>query len=84
MHGKTSIARLDRSGVLFKEMDAEIKVARYHSLEADPDTLPAELFVTAMADGEIMAVEHKSIRFMDCNFIQNQSSHQKELIFYET
>ena len=59
MHGKTSIARLDRSGVLFKEMDAEIKVARYHSLEADPDTLPAELFVTAMADGEIMAVEHK-------------------------
>ena len=52
MHGKTSIARLDRSGVLFKEMDAEIKVARYHSLEA-------ELFVTAMADGEIMAVEHE-------------------------
>lgn len=59
MHGKTSIARLDRSGVLFKEMDDEIQVARYHSLEADPDTLPAELFVTAMADGEIMAVEHK-------------------------
>ena len=59
MHGKTSIARLDRSGVLFKEMDAKIKVARYHSLEADPDTLPAELFVTAMADGEIMAVEHE-------------------------
>lgn len=29
------------------------------SLEADPDTLPAELFVTAMADGEIMAVEHE-------------------------
>ena len=59
IHGKTSIARLDRSRVLFKEMDAEIKVARYHSLEADPDTLPAELFVTAMADGEIMAVEHE-------------------------
>ena len=56
---EASIARLDRSGVLFKEMDAEIKVARYHSLEADPDTLPAELFVTAMADGEIMAVEHE-------------------------
>ena len=59
MHGKTSIARLDRSRVLFKEMDDEIQVARYHSLEADPDTLPAELLVTAMADGEIMAVEHK-------------------------
>ena len=84
MHGKTSIARLDRSGVLFKEMDAEIKVARYHSLEADPDTLPAELFVTAMADGEIMAVEHETaIHKLDCSFIRNQSSHQKELIFYE-
>ena len=59
MHGKTSIARLDRSRVLFKEMDDEIQVARYHSLEADPDTLPAELLVTAMADGEIMAVGHK-------------------------
>ena len=66
MHGKTSIARLDRSRVLFKEMDDEIQVARYHSLEADPDTLPAELLVTGCLqvlstdeNGEIMAVEHK-------------------------
>ena len=56
---RLQFARLDRSRVLFKEMDDEIQVARYHSLEADPDTLPAELLVTAMADGEIMAVEHK-------------------------
>ena len=41
-----------------KGMDAEIQVARYHSLEADPDTLPEVLRVTAIADGEIMAVEH--------------------------
>lgn len=58
MHGKTSIAKLDPSGTLFKGMDEEIQVARYHSLEADPDTLSSELKVTAIADGEIMAVEH--------------------------
>lgn len=58
MHGKTSIAKLDTSGTLFKGMDEEIQVARYHSLEADPSTLSSELKVTAVADGEIMAVEH--------------------------
>ena len=58
MHGKTSLAKLDTSGTLFKGMDEEIQVARYHSLEADPSTLSSELKVTAAADGEIMAVEH--------------------------
>lgn len=34
-------------------------VARYHSLAADPATMPDSLRVTALADdGEIMAVEH--------------------------
>ena len=36
-----------------------LRFVKYQFLEADPDTLPAELFVTAMADGEIMAVEHE-------------------------
>lgn len=35
-----------------------ITVARYHSLVADPQTIPAELKVTAVTeDGEVMAVE---------------------------
>lgn len=40
-------------------MEQEITVARYHSLAADPDTMPDCLRVTAnTCDGEVMAVEH--------------------------
>lgn len=59
MHGKTSEATLDTQSRLFSGMPARIPVARYHSLAAVRDTLPACLRVTAeTADGEIMAVEH--------------------------
>ena len=60
MHGKQSVATLDTDSTLFKGMDQKITVARYHSLAADPDTLPEVLKITATTpDGEIMAVEHK-------------------------
>lgn len=60
MHGKQSKAALDVNSVLFQSMPREITVARYHSLAADPETMPETLTVTARtADGEIMAVEHK-------------------------
>ncbi|MDE6016848.1 MAG: bifunctional anthranilate synthase component II/anthranilate phosphoribosyltransferase [Acetatifactor sp.] len=60
MHGKQSVARLDNDSALFKGMAQELVVARYHSLAADPDTMPACLKITARtADGEIMAVEHR-------------------------
>ncbi|MCM1303109.1 MAG: bifunctional anthranilate synthase component II/anthranilate phosphoribosyltransferase [Lachnospiraceae bacterium] len=60
MHGKQSTVMLDRSSALFRGMDREMVVARYHSLAADPETMPEELSVTAMTpDGEIMAVEHR-------------------------
>ena len=59
MHGKQSIARFDRTCLLFRDCPETAPVGRYHSLAADPDTLPAKLHVTAVtADGEIMAVEH--------------------------
>lgn len=60
MHGKQSKAALDVNSILFQSMPGEITVARYHSLAADPKTVPEALTVTARtADGEIMAVEHK-------------------------
>lgn len=60
MHGKQSIATLDREAVLFRGMEKEIPVARYHSLAVDADTLTGDLKVVATADdGEVMAVEHK-------------------------
>ena len=45
MHGKQSLATLDTDSVLFRGMKKVITVARYHSLVADPQTIPAELKV---------------------------------------
>lgn len=60
MHGKQSVASLDTDSVLFRGMGSEITVARYHSLAADPETMPDCLRVTATTpDGEVMAVEHR-------------------------
>ncbi len=61
MHGKTSMADLDPACPLFAGLSSPIQVARYHSLAALEDDLPEELAVTARtADGEIMAVQHKT------------------------
>jgi len=61
MHGKQSDAKLDKSCPLFTGLPDNVPVARYHSLAADPDTLPGCLKVTAMTpEGEIMAVQHSN------------------------
>ena len=60
MHGKQSTVSLNTDSVLFRGMGKTMTVARYHSLAAEPDTMPDCLKVTAVTeDGEIMAVEHK-------------------------
>lgn len=60
MHGKQSLARLDQTSPLFRDLPERIPVARYHSLAVDPDTLPDLLKVTARTDeGEVMAVQHR-------------------------
>ncbi len=60
MHGKQSVAALDTESLVFRGMRREITVARYHSLAAEPDSMPTQLKVTARtADGEVMAVEHR-------------------------
>jgi anthranilate synthase component 2 len=60
MHGKQSVAELDLESPLFKGLDKNIPVARYHSLAAKKETIPDELKITAVSDdGEVMAVEHK-------------------------
>ena len=59
MHGKQSETAIDTSSPLFCGLPDTIPVARYHSLAADPETLPKTLTVTARtANGEIMAVQH--------------------------
>ena len=60
MHGKQSTVRFDLDCPLFKGCPESAPVARYHSLAADPDTIPDCLAVTARTeDGEIMAVQHR-------------------------
>ena len=60
MHGKQSDARLDLNCPLFAGLPDTVPVARYHSLAADPETLPGCLKVTAMtSEGEVMAVQHR-------------------------
>lgn len=60
MHGKQSDVTFDKSSLLFKGCPDKVPVARYHSLAADPATMPDSLKVTAVTDdGEIMAVQHK-------------------------
>ena len=59
MHGKQSNAILDKSCPLFASLPDTIPVARYHSLAADPATIPPFLRVTAITkEREIMAVQH--------------------------
>jgi anthranilate synthase component 2 len=61
MHGKASEVVLDTTSTLFRGLPKRIEVARYHSLVAAPRTIPASLRVTARtADGEVMAVEHRT------------------------
>lgn len=60
MHGKQSIASLDRDCILFRGCPEKAPVARYHSLAVAEDTLPPCLTVTARTEaGEVMAVAHR-------------------------
>lgn len=69
MHGKQSICRIDSTSKLFKGLGDEIAVARYHSLSAVESTIPDCLKITAKTDdGEIMAVEHKSLPIYGVQF----------------
>jgi anthranilate synthase/aminodeoxychorismate synthase-like glutamine amidotransferase len=59
MHGKTSSIDHDGRGI-FAGLPSPLTATRYHSLTLAPDTIPAELAVTATADdGTVMGVRHR-------------------------
>ena len=61
MHGKTSTIQHD-GHTLFAGLPQPCEVGRYHSLIAQPDTLPPVLEVTARTpENEIMGVRHKEL-----------------------
>jgi anthranilate synthase/aminodeoxychorismate synthase-like glutamine amidotransferase len=61
MHGKVSPVIHDGKG-LYLGLPQEFEAGRYHSLIADPGSIPDTLEVTARtASGEIMGVRHRSL-----------------------
>jgi anthranilate synthase/aminodeoxychorismate synthase-like glutamine amidotransferase len=61
MHGKVSSVSHDSKG-LFGGLPPQITAGRYHSLIAEPESIPAVLEVTARTpEGEIMGVRHRSL-----------------------
>ncbi|MGO4622722.1 anthranilate synthase [Ensifer sp. 2YAB10] len=59
MHGKPSRIRVLEPGIVFSGLGKEVTVGRYHSIFADPASLPADFMITAESeDGTIMGIEH--------------------------
>ncbi|MDH4439578.1 MAG: anthranilate synthase [Rhizobium sp.] len=59
MHGKPSRIRVLEAGLVFDGLGKEVTVGRYHSIFADPSTLPRDFIITAESeDGTIMGIEH--------------------------
>ncbi|MBR2259015.1 MAG: aminodeoxychorismate/anthranilate synthase component II [Blautia sp.] len=59
MHGKQKEILRTGPSRLLDGLDDSFYAARYHSLAADPETIPPELKVIAVSpEGEVMAVEH--------------------------
>jgi len=68
MHGKTSMVQHDGREIL-DGMPQPFEAGRYHSLIAQPDSLPRELEVTARtAEGEIMGVRHTRLNVEGVQF----------------
>ena len=68
MHGKTSLVHHDGQSIL-KNMPEPFEAGRYHSLIAQPESLPDTLEVTARTDeGEIMGVRHRTLHIEGVQF----------------
>ena len=69
MHGKQSDVKFSPDCPLFAGCPQIAPVARYHSLAADPNTIPKELEITAVTtDGEVMAIQHKKYPIFGVQF----------------
>ena len=61
LHGKTSLVEHEGKGV-FAGLPSPFTATRYHSLAAEPTTVPAELEVTARTeDGIVMGLRHREL-----------------------
>ncbi|MFE7810958.1 aminodeoxychorismate/anthranilate synthase component II [Streptomyces sp. NPDC057433] len=68
LHGKTSRVEHGGKGV-FAGLPSPFTATRYHSLAAEPDTVPEELEVTARTpDGIVMGLRHRALRVEGVQF----------------
>jgi anthranilate synthase/aminodeoxychorismate synthase-like glutamine amidotransferase len=68
MHGKISQVSHDGKGV-YAGMHQDFEAGRYHSLIAEPESIPSVLEVTARtAQGEIMGVRHRTLAIEGVQF----------------
>jgi anthranilate synthase/aminodeoxychorismate synthase-like glutamine amidotransferase len=68
MHGKVSPVIHDGKG-LYAGMPQRFEAGRYHSLIAEPGSIPAVLEVTSQTpEGEIMGVRHRSLKVEGVQF----------------
>jgi len=68
LHGKTSLVEHEGKGV-FAGLPSPFTATRYHSLAAEPETVPSELEVTARThDGIIMGLRHRELRVEGVQF----------------
>ena len=68
MHGKQSQMALLADSPIFKGLDKELTIMRYHSIVIDD--LPQDFEVTArtLDDGEIMAIQHRQLPIYGLQF----------------
>ena len=68
MHGKQSVIRHEGQSI-FAGIPSPMKVARYHSLAVEEETLPEDFIILARTeDGEIMAMQHKDYPLFGIQF----------------
>jgi para-aminobenzoate synthetase component 2 len=60
MHGKTSLVEHDGRGV-FEGLASPFTATRYHSLAVVPETVPAELEVSAHTGEVVMGLRHRTL-----------------------
>lgn len=82
MHGKQSVI-VHEGNSIFREIPSPIRVARYHSLAVEEDSIPSEFRILAKAeDGEVMAMEHKKYPVIGIQFHPESiyTEHGKKMI----
>lgn len=69
-HGHISVLQqVDRTNLLFKEIDSNIEVGRYHSWVVLPEKMPHDFYVTSMdEEGNIMSMSHTTLPLYGVQF----------------